>query len=303
MCRACAKDFPTPREYRTFVCASAELADQVHDGLRVNDPQFLEQIRSLDSLRFGRNPDWGNRETSQSTRECVFERSDVQNALTLFVLTNWYNIQEDYRDIWTTRLTQLSRWIDSPPQNRRALPHARFIRLKAPIAWKTWQACKSNGFGFWFAATVNRIANANPSGTGNLRRFIAALVLDLMEPGQQPRHIAERDLANGNYTYAELKRAWLLTMCLRRDQGIVKCLIERAVAPIKKGTVALEAWYDGVTFPETESELPVDSRMKKLGATLFNELTPRGIANAAHAWGKQHNLAPSVLDALFFSMD
>lgn len=304
MCNASIKDFPTAQAYRAFVCASADLADQVQDGLEANDRKFLDQIQSLDGRRFGgQNPDWGHREIAQSIRTYIFERGD-EHALTLFVLACWYDIQENYRSVWTKRLPQLSKWVDTPPQRQDGLPRARHHKKqKAPHAWKTWQKCKPGGFGTWLTATVTRIKNENPDGVGNLRRFVAALVLELMEPGLETRRVAERDLGNGKYAFAQMKRAWMLTMCLRRDRGLIKCLIERALRPIEGGSNALELWYDGTSFPETESELPVDSRMQKLGSQLFIESSLKGIARAAHDWGYRHNLAPSTLDALFFSMD
>jgi hypothetical protein len=73
----------------------------------------------------------------------------------------------------------------------------------------------------------------------------------------------------------------MLTMFLRRDQGMIRCLVERTLAPIQGGTAAAQLWYDGVTFPDTESELPVDDRMLIIGGELFNNPHPsrRGVAN------------------------
>jgi hypothetical protein len=160
-----------------------------------------------------------------------------KKALTLFVLTNWYNIQEDYRDVWTKRLEHLSTWINKPNRRKNLanLPRARFRNLKAPTAWKTWQACGSGDFAIWFTKTVTQIAKAHPNGTGNLRRFVAALVLELMQVGKAPQRTAERHLKNGDYAYAELKRAWLLTVGLRRDRGMIKCLVQRALHKKIKG--------------------------------------------------------------------
>ncbi len=74
------------------------------------------------------------------------------------------------------------------------------------------------------ASTVNRIAEANPNGAGNLRRWIAALVLELMVPGDETR-IACLRLGRGIYAFAELKRAWMLTMFLHLiDRSIAKGL-------------------------------------------------------------------------------
>lgn len=308
MCRACSGNFPTPDEQRALAHAAGELRARVRAGLDAEDPRFIEAIRALDAHRLrggysSASPEWGHQETGEWTRKLIFERRDP-HALTLFVLTCWYDMQETYPVVWSRRLSQLSEWIDSPLQEEADLPTARVASQKRPHAWKTWQACRPSGFASWFASTVNLIADTNPHGTGNLRRWIAALVLDLMVPGGETRIACQR-LGRGIYAFAELKRAWMLTMFLRRDQGIIRCLVERSLAGVTGGRDAAGLWYDGMAFPESDSELPVDSRMSTLGGELFGEraLSLRAVMDAAHDWGTRHGLAPSALDALFFSMD
>jgi hypothetical protein len=179
----------------------------------------------------------------------IFERQD-RHALTLFVLACWYDMQEDYAKVWTTRLMELSKWVDDPPQGQAGLPQARLYGEKVPHAWQTWQACGERGFATWFTDAVNRIAKKNPKGAGNLRRFIAQLVLELMNTSQQTRNVAIRHLGQGRYGCLGYKRAWMLTMFLRRDQGIIRCLIERSLAQIHGVDDATRLWYDGTTFPE-----------------------------------------------------
>jgi hypothetical protein len=79
----------------------------------------------------------------------------------------------------------------------------------------------------------------------------------------------------------------MLTMFLRRDQGIIRCLIERSLAQIHGVDDAARLWYDGTTFPESESELPVDERMQTLGRELFKDrnLSLSDVEHSAHAWG------------------
>jgi hypothetical protein len=91
----------------------------------------------------------------------------------------------------------------------------------------------------------------------------------------------------------------------RRDQGIIRCLVERALSGVHRGREAAERWYDDAVFPQLESELPVDSRMlargrELFGTTLSNEAA---VMNQAHSWGQKHGLPPSTLDVLFFAMD
>lgn len=308
MCRACSGSFPNSEEQRALAQAAGELQAQVRAGLDADDPRFVEAIRALDRRRFrgvdsSASPEWGHSATSELTRQLIFERCDP-HALTLLVMTCWYDMQEPYPAVWSKRLSQLSEWIRSPVQEERALPPAWPASQKHPHAWKTWQACWSGGFETWLASTVKRIAENHTQGEGNLRRWIAALVLELMSPGGDTRAACTR-LGRGLYAFAELKRAWMLTMFLRRDQGMIRCLLERSLAAVPGGPDAARLWYEATAFPETESELPVDRRMLTLGRELFGEpaSSPRAVMDAAHDWGRKHALPPSALDALFFSMD
>jgi hypothetical protein len=297
-------DFPTAQEHRRFAEDAAKLRVQINAGLTADDPRFVKAIAALDQHRFGgESPEWGHQATRDSTRTLVCERRDC-HALTLFVLTCWYDMQEDYPIVWTTRIRELATWINNQARSQDTLPNARMPRQKRLDAWQTWLNCEPNGFGYWFARTVNQIARENPNGAGNLDRWLKKLVVELMNPGRETR---EACIRRGpiNRKCAQLKRATMLTMYLRRDQGIIRCLLERSVAKVERGPETLMHWYDGKTFPEIESELPVDTRWETLGRELFknNRLRLHEIAEAAHQWGARHNLPPSTLDALFFSMD
>jgi hypothetical protein len=184
------------------------------------------------------------------------------------------------------------------------LPKARSGDWTRAVAWKTWSRCRDGGFGRWFAEIVNSIAASHPEGTRNTWRFFARLAEDLTHPSQ-PIRAALRSLQAGNYRPVLYKRAWMLTMFLRRDQGIIRCLLERALTSEPGGTAALSAWYDESLFPSQGSELPVDQRMLTLGAELFRMRapTPDTIMTKAHEWGQRHGLPPSTLDSLFYAMD
>ena len=86
------------------------------------------------------------------------------------------------------------------------------------------------------------------------------------EPGESGR-IAEPP--SGSFRAVLYKRAWMLTMLLCRDQGIIRCLLECVLAAEARGIDALHAWYDERMFPSQESELPVDKRMLSIGEDLF----------------------------------
>ena len=93
-------------------------------------------------------------------------------------------------------------------------------------------------------------------------------------------------------------------MLLRRDQGIIRCLLELLLAAEARGIDALHAWYDERMFPSQESELPVDKPMLSIGEDLFRmpQCTERS-HDRVHSRGQRHRLPPSALDALFFAMD
>jgi hypothetical protein len=76
----------------------------------------------------------------------------------------------------------------------------------------------------------------------------------------------------------------MLYMFIRRDQGIVRCLLERALSSEASESKALRAWYDERLFPSLESELPVDQRMLTIGAELFRTTSPTayGLMTKAH---------------------
>ncbi len=303
MCRACDGAFPTAQEHKEFAASAAELRRRMRG--RADHAQFLNEISALDRQRFGgQSPEWGHAKTRDVTNELIFRR-ERPHALTLFVMTCWYDMQDPYTRVWTKHLKKLSSWIDAGTQQEDGLKFGRYSKEKAPHAWTTWQQCRTAGFESWFVKTVNRIAQKNSTGTGNYRKFVGALILNLMKPGPGSREVVVKSLARGAYDCVMQKRAWMLAMFLRRDQGIIKCLIERSVGNIQEGPKALERWYDGRTFPEPESELPIDKRIKELGRELFDDarMTEDQIADAAHNWGFMHQRAPSVLDALFFSLD
>src|SRR6266481_3266662 len=214
--------------------------------------------------------------------------------------------REPYTRVWTLRLSQLASWIAGETHHADGLKFAFDRRNTAPHAWRTWQKCGASGFESWFTNTVNRIvAQGSPSGRGNFRKFVAELIRDLMRPNDSLHKTVRNSLVSGDYGCVMLKRAWMLAMFLRRDQGIIKCLLERHVQRVEGGPDAQKSWYVDNIFPEAESELPVDKRIMELGRELFEDLgmTKEQIADAAHRWGLIHRRAPSVLDALFFAMD
>jgi hypothetical protein len=151
---------------------------------------------------------------------------------------------------------------------------------------------------------VKRIAAENPHGDGNLYRFCAALASELTTPGEGTARALTR-LAGGEYRAVLYKRVWMVVMFLRRDNGMIRCLVERSLAGCAGGRDAARVWYDEAVFPTSESELPVDTRMLDIGRLLFGgpSLKEKAVMEKAHAWGQERHMAPSALDVLFFSGD
>lgn len=309
MCRACYGAFPTARDYQRLRNAAAAVRERFPSNhFSADSPGFIADITALDRMRFNSahpesSPEWGHPETRQFTNPLLFQ-ADPTSALTLFVLACWYDAQEYYTLVWTRRLGELAAWLTGTERSEDTLPSARSGDWTRAIAWKTYSRCQDGGFGRYFAETVTAIAAGNPSGKGNTWRFVARLALDLTKPGQATRD-ALNCLQAGIYRPLLYKRAWMLTMFLRRDQGIVRCLVERALSSEARGAEALSAWYDDRLFPSQESQLPVDQRMLAIGAELFRVKapTPDSIMTKAYEWGQRHRLPPSSLDALFYAMD
>jgi hypothetical protein len=218
-------------------------------------------------------------------------------------LTWWYDMGEDYTVVGSLRLEQLADWMSSPDRSASNLPDGRWPWARR-AAEATWSRCQQGGFGRYFADTVRRIAADHPNGTGNTWRLLGQLGLDLTNPGQEPRRPFQT-LRSGRYAPVKFKRAWMLLMFLRRDEGIIRCLVERALSMIEGGRDALRYWYDERSFPPSECHLPVDKRILTIAAELFQLVAPNEIEvmRHAHAWGQQHRLPSSMLDALFFAMD
>ena len=310
MCRSCDRDFPEPSDHRALSDAAAALRRRVTlEHLKANNDQFIQEVVSLDQQRFNgprskASPEWGQPQTAPATVRYIFRAPDPAHALTLFVLACWYDAQEQYVTVWSRRIAQLDEWMSSPGRSEATLPSARSGPWTRSIAWKTWQRCESGGFPEWFAGTINSIAEGNHVPAGNAHRVIGRLARELTNPGQGTRG-AFAALEAGHYAPAMFKRAWMLMMFLRRDQGIIRCLVERALAGATRGAEAAERWYDDRLFSQLESELPVDRRMLTIGRELFGAPSPdeAAVLSQAHSWGQEHGLSPSTLDVLFFAMD
>ena len=307
MCRACNGAFPTTANHASLRDSAKALREAVSSG-QINALEFARRVADLDQLRFagppnGATPELGQPLTASSMRDLIY-CSPHPHALTLFVLACWYDAQEQYVVVWSRRLKQLAEWVASEVPSEATLPSARSGPWTRMIAWKTWTVCGKSGFADWMAKTVLSIAKSHRSGKGNTYRFIGRLAHELTTPGQSTRNDFSA-LEMGRFAPAQFKRAWMLLMFLRRDQGVIRCFVERSLAQVNGGADAAQAWYDDSIFPQSECELPVDKRMFAIGAEIFggapaNEQT---VMELAHEWGRLNGMSPSALDSLFFAMD
>jgi hypothetical protein len=235
MCRACEDKFPTRQDHRSLSDAAADLRERVSSGkLHADDAEFVESITQLDHMRFGplgdaASPEWGQPETASFTRSLVFCSKKPSDALTLFVLMCWYDMGENYTFVGSRRLSALAEWIASPKSSLDSLADGRYPWPKR-CARATWSRCEKGGFGRYFAETVETIAREHPKGVGNIWRFIGQLGLDLTDPGGVPEQGFKKLRSGSEFVPVEFKRAWMLLMFLRRDKGIIRCLLERALA-------------------------------------------------------------------------
>jgi hypothetical protein len=277
------------------------------EPLSADDPEFITEITALDRMRFSAppsesSPELGQPQTAQFTKRLIF-CADPVPALTLFVLACWYDAQTMYAQTWSRGLEKLADWMATPDNSECTLPRTRAGPWSWRSAWKTWSRWRDGGFGAYFAETVTAIAANNPNGKGNTWKFVSRLALDLTCPSPENQSAFEA-LQAGYYRPIPYKRVWMLAMLLRRDQGIIRCLLERALSVVGGADVAC-AWYDERLFPSNECELPVDGRILTIGEKLFPTISrsENALISKAHEWGQRHRLSPSTLDALFFAMD
>ena len=99
MCRACNGSFPTAQEFRALADGARLLLSRVTTGeLAADDREFVQGIESLDRQRFNGpagqvSPEWGQPQIAPAVEHFIF-RADPSLAITLFVLTCWYDAQE-----------------------------------------------------------------------------------------------------------------------------------------------------------------------------------------------------------------
>lgn len=295
------------------VAAFREIENRAHQLRSNHTPMpngpcenFLQEVRELDSLRWGNGPEWGNEQTAGECRELVFrrppDRGGPQRGLALFLMACWLDRRVHYEVVWADWHRGLDEWLCGPPDNE---PPGRYSLDKEHVrATRRVEEQTPGGVAGWFARQVIGISETHGSQHGNTYRLLGHMMLELLgNLGQDARRRAER-LANGNEVLIAYKRAWMALMFLRRDRTLVRCLVERALQalPGNEGERAHRLWYDGNYFTETESQLPVDVRVKEGVKILFPGWgnTESRIMRAARNFADQHIMPSSTFDVLFF---
>ena len=296
MCRVCKGFPPNKDDYDELVTRARILKDSGFTSLEAR----VEQARELDEHRLLTGASWGEPSSSAARDRFISSNSDPNKGLLLFVLCCWLNAQAPFQRVWSTYLTETARWIENP--DSVPIPRGEF-KLTKPHLKKTLGTAQQYGsLGRWFVETINRVVSDYGPSSGNLYRLMARVMDELMSPAPSNRS-GIQSLSQGRPALlGHYKRVWMLFMSLRRDQSIVKCLFSRALKAVPGGAVALEQWYNAEYFSPLESQLPVDSRIQRLWPEVFRQRggSLRDVAEQASRLAKEHNLAPSTFDAVFF---
>lgn len=202
--------------------------------------------------------------------------------------------------VWSRQLQAASKWVEQP--SVAPIPRGKFPPTE-PNLKKTLLAVQKHGsISAWFVSTINEIVRRRGASRGNLYRFAAAIMQQLLAPSSQLFY-AVQTLADGRQALlGNWKRLWMAIMFLRRDESLVKCLLSRALCTVPDGAKAVQYWYYESYFSPLESQLPVDVRVQTLWPKIFNQPADntRGVAECASTVALRYNIAPSTFDAIFF---
>ena len=93
-------------------------------------------------------------------------------------------------------------------------------------------------------------------------------------------------------------------MFLKRDEVAIRCLLRRALGGSDAGKEALHYWESDLYFDPLESELPVDTRVKKgwegLPFTASSYPTVEAVSLEARKMAREAKVPPSSFDAILF---
>lgn len=292
-------------DYDAYLAAVKKLREQV-----IDQPSFLANADLADGLRFADSPEWSEPLIVNQVAASIFQNPNPDEGLLLFVLAAWLDLQAPYVRVWNEMLVQTERWLNATAWTNpdADTPRGNF-RLTRPHLLKTIadlsSQAHSRSMAAWFAAAVLRIVQENGSKRGNLYRFVSLVCDDLFQAKDTTftRYMKSGKLP-ADYMGTHYKRLWMLIMFLRRDEGVIRCLLRRALMGIGGGQEALDYWADDRYFNSLECELPVDARVKESWERLPFVAKPyssvEAVARNARMLARSVSASPSSFDASLF---
>lgn len=292
-------------DYKGYVAAINSLQAGVTDKT-----SFLANSGLADKLRFQDSPEWSEPPIVSQVEASIFRNPDPEEGLLLFVLTAWLDLQARYTCVWNQMLPQTQGWLNTTawtdpgaetPRDGFPLTRPHLLKTIATLANPAY----SRSIARWFTSAVTEIVEDNGTRKGNLYRFVSRVYADLYEA----KYLAFlRAMASGrlpdDYQGTHYKRLWMLMMFLTRDEGVIRCLLRRALSKVPGGEEALEYWADNRYFDSAECELPVDVRVneawKKLPFAGGSPLSVEAVARQARELARSASSSPSAFDALLF---
>jgi len=306
MCRVCKGNFPTEEEYYDLRNqAQALLSKWATRGGAATNPAFVPEVVELDKIRTNTGAGWGNPDYLGEPIRLIFNNSDAEKGLLLFVICIWMSYREKAKTVWTKHLVNADNWISG---RRSTPPQHRMPSSVTPLLNKTRNvAINSGSIANWFADAIETIASP-PDGMrlGNIYRMAGYVLLHLLDAASKNWNdyvkLEKRQCA----LLGDWKRLWLLLMYLRRDNSLVRCLFERALGGLNNGKRALQYWYDDNYFDPKECQLPVDKWVKDNWSLIMKpskKLSGKDVAGDAIALASRHGVSPSVFDVLFLARE
>lgn len=304
MCRSCKGKYPTAAEYYALRNDAKKLFEYwVGNGNAATNSRFVSDAVILDNRRLKYDENWGSPGHRGVPQNLIFNNSDPNQGLLLYILCNWLDYQRGTAWVWSTGLKESSAWL--PVYNSKNPPRAGMLGLDAHLR-KTVDTSKVAGsISQWFADNIIAIATHHPKQPGNIYRIAGLLFHDLLQPANRKQNTDGKTLRSGQVALlGDWKRLWVLLRSLRRNNGIVRCLFERALKTVSQGQQAADYWYDDSYFDPNECQLPVDRRVKQNWIAIMklsDNTRRRDVALDAMKLASAHNVSPSVFDILFLA--
>ncbi len=302
MCYFCGGERPDYEQYLASVQA-------LRSGI-VDEASFLSAAQKADRLRFQSSAEWMEGPIARQVEESIFRNANPDEGLLLFILSAWLDLQTSYKYVWNELLVRTQEWVRSTawsdpdadvPRGDFQLTRPHLLKTVATLA----QPAYGRSLAAWLTSSILAIAQRNGPRKGNLYRFVSRICTDLYEAkdGTFADHLREGELPD-DYMGTHYKRLWMLVMFLKRDEVAIRCLLRRALGDSEEGKEALRYWESDLYFDPLESELPVDSRVKKawegLPFTAGSVGTVEAISREARRLARHAKVPPSSFDAILF---